>query len=88
MYQYKEETVLEQGAEMSETAVDTSTLCLFDVDGTLTAARQVRVFVFVYKTDVPPDFIHTEPDPSVQNPAPRWCCTYSSDNMFCRNIFH
>lgn len=26
---------------MSEAAVDSSTLCLFDVDGTLTAARQV-----------------------------------------------
>lgn len=27
--------------KMSESAVDTKTLCLFDVDGTLTAARQV-----------------------------------------------
>lgn len=31
--------------EMGDTALDTKTLCLFDVDGTLTAARQV-LFVF------------------------------------------
>lgn len=29
---------------MGDAAVDTSTLCLFDVDGTLTAARQVVSF--------------------------------------------
>lgn len=34
---------------MSDAGVDTSTLCLFDVDGTLTAARQVgNVCVLVY----------------------------------------
>ena len=37
---------------MRRAAEDPSTLCLFDVDGTLTAARQVSVFVcaraFVY----------------------------------------
>lgn len=31
--------------KMGDAAVDTSTLCLFDVDGTLTAARQVASFV-------------------------------------------
>lgn len=43
---------------MSEAAVDSSTLCLFDVDGTLTAARQV-VRVCVYKTNVISYSIHT-----------------------------
>lgn len=32
---------------MSDAGVDTSTLCLFDVDGTLTAARQVGNCVYV-----------------------------------------
>lgn len=36
--------------KMGDAAVDTSTLCLFDVDGTLTAARQVvSCFCFVSK---------------------------------------
>lgn len=34
------ETAASPGHKMSDTAVDSSTLCLFDVDGTLTAARQ------------------------------------------------
>lgn len=54
-------------AAMTEPALDTSTLCLFDVDGTLTAARQVCVCVCIHLVTA-----------DTQHPGPRRRCSATS----------